>query len=37
MGQSVGWKKDRWVDIVWMQRALNDGAASAPQGRGVLR
>jgi phosphinothricin acetyltransferase len=37
MGQSVGWKKDRWVDIVWMQRALNDGAASAPQGGGVLR
>jgi phosphinothricin acetyltransferase len=36
-GQSVGWKKDRWVDIVWMQRALNDGAASAPRGDGVLR
>jgi L-amino acid N-acyltransferase YncA len=37
MGKSVGWKKGRWVDIVWMQRALNDGAASAPQGDGVLR
>lgn len=37
MGQSVGWKHDRWVDIVWMQRDLNDGAASAPQGAGVLR
>lgn len=37
MGQSVGWKKGRWVDIVWMQRALNDGAASPPQGDGVLR
>jgi len=37
MGASVGWKKGRWIDIVWMQRALNDGAASAPQGRGVLR
>ncbi len=37
MGKSVGWKKGRWVDIVWMQRALNDGGASAPQGAGVLR
>jgi phosphinothricin acetyltransferase len=37
MGKSVGWKKGRWVDIVWMQRALNDGAASSPQGDGVLR
>ena len=37
VGQSVGWKKGRWIDIVWMQRALNDGAASAPQGDGVLR
>lgn len=36
MGKSVGWKKGRWVDIVWMQRALNDGGASAPQGGGVL-
>lgn len=37
MGRSVGWKKGRWIDIVWMQRALNDGAASAPRGDGVLR
>ena len=36
-GKSVGWKKGRWIDIVWMQRALNDGAASAPLGGGVLR
>jgi phosphinothricin acetyltransferase len=36
-GRSVGWKKGRWIDIVWMQRALNDGAASAPRGDGVLR
>jgi phosphinothricin acetyltransferase len=37
MGRSIGWKKGRWIDIVWMQRALNDGAASAPAGDGVLR
>ena len=37
MGHTVGWKHDRWVDIVWMQRDLNDGAGSAPQGAGVLR
>jgi L-amino acid N-acyltransferase YncA len=37
MGKAVGWKKGRWVDIVWMQRALNEGAASAPGGDGVLR
>ena len=37
VGRSVGWKKGRWVDIVWMQRTLNDGDASAPQGAGVLR
>lgn len=35
MGRSVGWKKGRWIDIVWMQRALNEGAASAPQGDGA--
>jgi phosphinothricin acetyltransferase len=37
MGKSVGWKKGRWVDIGWMQRALNDGADSEPKGAGVLR
>ncbi len=37
IGRSVGWKQGRWVDVVWMQRALNDGADSAPQGAGVLR
>ena len=37
MGRSVGWKKGRWIDIVWMQRALNDGAASAPRGDGAPR
>ncbi len=37
IGRSVGWKKGRWVDIVWMQRALNDGGGSPPTGDGVLR
>lgn len=37
MGKSVGWKKGRWVDIVWMQRALGDGTRTAPEGVGVLR
>jgi phosphinothricin acetyltransferase len=24
--ESVGWKKQRWLDTVYMQRALGDGA-----------
>ena len=27
-----GWKFDRWLDVVIMQRALGDGSASAPAG-----
>ena len=27
---AVGFKHGQWVDIVWMQRALNDGASSLP-------
>ncbi len=34
--RSVGFKHGRWVDIVLMQRALNDGDATPPQGRGWL-
>jgi phosphinothricin acetyltransferase len=30
LGKSVGFKHGRWVDIVWMQKALNGGAASPP-------
>ena len=33
--RSVGFKHGRWVDTVWMQRALNDGDASAPSGPGL--
>lgn len=28
--KAVGWKHGRWVDVVFMQRALNDGDASPP-------
>ena len=32
---AVGWKFERWVDVVWMQRALGPGAAAAPDGLGI--
>ena len=32
--RAVGYKLGRWVDIVFMQRALNGGDASHPQGVG---
>jgi L-amino acid N-acyltransferase YncA len=32
---AVGFKHGRWVDIVWMQRALNAGAAAPPSGPGL--
>jgi phosphinothricin acetyltransferase len=35
VGQSVGWKHGRWVDIVWMQKALNGGDADAPAAQGL--
>lgn len=31
----LGFKHGRWVDIVWMQRALNAGAAEPPSGAGL--
>ena len=30
VGKDVGFKHGRWVDIVWMQKALNGGSAAAP-------
>ena len=30
VGKSVGFKHGRWVDIVWMRRALNGGDATGP-------
>ena len=34
VGHSVGFKHGRWVDIVHMQKALNGGDASLPDGSG---
>jgi len=31
VGRAFGFKHGRWVDIVWMQRALNGGDTDAPQ------
>ncbi len=31
----VGWKFERWVDVVWMQRALGAGDSAPPDGPGV--
>jgi L-amino acid N-acyltransferase YncA len=35
VGRSFGFKHGRWVDIVWMQKALNGGDTRAPDGPGV--
>ncbi|MDF2901691.1 MAG: family N-acetyltransferase [Phenylobacterium sp.] len=36
VGRNFGYKKDRWVDIVWMQKTLNGGAATAPDAPGMV-
>jgi phosphinothricin acetyltransferase len=33
--RSVGWKHEAWTDIVFMQRALGDGDATAPSSPGL--
>lgn len=35
VGRSFGFKHGRWVDIVWMQKALNGGGETAPDTPGV--
>jgi len=35
VGRSFGFKHGRWVDIVWMQKDLNGGDQTPPEGRGV--
>ncbi len=35
VGKSFGFKHGRWVDIVWMQKALNGGAATDPDAPGL--
>jgi phosphinothricin acetyltransferase len=32
---AVGWKFERWVDVVWMQRSLGLGADAAPDAPGI--
>ncbi|HUZ12423.1 MAG TPA: GNAT family N-acetyltransferase [Caulobacteraceae bacterium] len=34
-GHALGFKHGRWVDVVWMQRALNGGDATLPAGTGL--
>jgi L-amino acid N-acyltransferase YncA len=31
----MGYKFGRWVDLVWMQRSLNDGGETPPDAPGV--
>jgi phosphinothricin acetyltransferase len=35
VGGSFGFKHGRWVDIVWMQKALNGGDSHAPDAPGL--
>jgi L-amino acid N-acyltransferase YncA len=35
VGRSFGFKHGRWVDIVWMQKALNGGDQSTPGSPGI--
>jgi phosphinothricin acetyltransferase len=35
VGKSVGFKHGRWVDIVWMQKALNSGDTAPPDAAGL--
>jgi L-amino acid N-acyltransferase YncA len=35
IGKGFGWKHGRWVDIVWMQKALNGGLTDAPTAAGL--
>jgi phosphinothricin acetyltransferase len=35
VARNVGYKHGRWLDLVWMQRSLKEGAESAPDGVGL--
>lgn len=35
VGKGFGWKHGRWVDIVWMQKALNGGVTTEPDTAGM--
>lgn len=36
VGKDFGYKMGRWVDIVWMQKTLNGGGATAPDAPGMM-
>ena len=36
VGQGFGYKHGRWVDIVWMQKALNGGTGREPDAPGLV-
>jgi phosphinothricin acetyltransferase len=35
VARNVGFKRGRWLDLVWMQRSLRDDATSAPDSAGL--
>lgn len=35
VGPAVGFKHGRWLDVVWMQKALNGGDSTPPQWEGL--
>ena len=35
VGRALGFKQGRWVDVVWMRRALGPGDSAAPKGPGL--
>jgi phosphinothricin acetyltransferase len=35
LGKSVGFKHGRWVDVVWMQKSINSGDVTPPDGQGL--
>lgn len=35
VGKAFGYKKGRWVDIVWMRKSLNGGETTAPDAVGM--
>ena len=35
VGRSLGFKHGRWVDVVWMQKALGGGDSAAPSSSGL--
>lgn len=35
VGRNLGFKHGRWLDVVWMQKSLNGGDATAPDAKGL--